>query len=287
MVGAWEDDLNQLSEYADEMKALVLNPSSHNRAGLGWSGNGITDYCADKVLAGMDDIEALFNIDRNRTIMTGSSQGGSCTANMMLRNASVTDRFAVFNVAASVPHVPEYFVGPVMWFMSPKDGIVSVFRDPQWVQERIDIWRSGWDLDQERVVWEGEKSKIMDFYSSTDPRKIFRWLQHNYTTGTVQGHCSPGGRDAPPKPTYMTGVRLSCPQPNPKEAEINTGEVHTDYYKQFIGAPGVPLFECSSCEAYGFSEDGCGCGHCGSFGGCSFSCDPSSSYYTGRACRTD
>jgi len=52
--------------------------------------------------------------------------------------------------------------------------------------------------------------------------------------------------------------------------------------------PEVPeepeLFDCSLCSSNGFSADGCGCGHCGSFGACTFSCNPSSPYYTGRAC---
>jgi hypothetical protein len=49
----------------------------------------------------------------------------------------------------------------------------------------------------------------------------------------------------------------------------------------------VPIpdeFPCSDCSTYGFGSDGCGCGHCGSFGACTFSCDPSSPYYSGRAC---
>lgn len=54
------------------------------------------------------------------------------------------------------------------------------------------------------------------------------------------------------------------------------------------GSPSPPddgLFACASCAANGYSADGCGCGHCGSFGACTFSCDPLSPYYTGKECR--
>jgi hypothetical protein len=48
--------------------------------------------------------------------------------------------------------------------------------------------------------------------------------------------------------------------------------------------PVEELFSCAACSANGYGSDGCGCGHCGSFGACTFSCDPSSSYYSGKAC---
>jgi hypothetical protein len=35
----------------------------------------------------------------------------------------------------------------------------------------------------------------------------------------------------------------------------------------------TPLVSCDACEANGFGADQCGCGVCGSYGGCSFSCE--------------
>jgi hypothetical protein len=34
-----------------------------------------------------------------------------------------------------------------------------------------------------------------------------------------------------------------------------------------------PELRCDQCTSNGFAADECGCGVCGSFGGCSFSCD--------------
>eukprot|EP00931_Biecheleriopsis_adriatica_P008229 TRINITY_DN109444_c0_g1_i1.p1 TRINITY_DN109444_c0_g1~~TRINITY_DN109444_c0_g1_i1.p1 ORF type:complete len:288 (+),score=32.20 TRINITY_DN109444_c0_g1_i1:65-928(+) len=44
----------------------------------------------------------------------------------------------------------------------------------------------------------------------------------------------------------------------------------------FEGTPGQSLWSCSECGANGFQPDQCGCGVCGSYGGCSWTCDMAS-----------
>jgi polyhydroxybutyrate depolymerase len=45
-----------------------------------------------------------------------------------------------------------------------------------------------------------------------------------------------------------------------------------------------PSVTCDQCSTVHGSPDACGCGHCGSFGACTFSCDPTASLYSGTPC---
>jgi hypothetical protein len=94
------------------------------------------------------------------------------------------------------------------------------------------------------------------------------------TTGTVSG-ATQGGVDgylgvpfaAPP-----SGVlRFAAPTAHPAWSGVRNATVAGAHCVQGSGPP--KKSPCGTwCEDHGYKPDGCGCGVCGSFGGCSFSC---------------
>ena len=102
--------------------------------------------------------------------------------------------------------------------------------------------KQAWALTQHTLVSAGAQHEHHRWSDASGSVEV-EWLVHNYTlkgetvAGLVTaGHCAPGGRDAAPSPPFAEvlglPLRLSCPQPDPKQAEPAcwAGKVTSRFY---------------------------------------------------------
>jgi len=222
MNGTWEEALTEASVYSNIGNCLTLQPSS----GPGLPPDctwGVGDQCSLKVLAGLDDVEAVFSTDKSRVYMGGSSEGG-IFSDFMMRHVNAS-RFAAFVVGAAWAHIPPE-KHSFLWYTGRHDTLSMIL--PAIVEPQLVKFQQTWNLTTHEMVSVGQEH---EHHRWTDAARTVEveWLVHNYTNnGTISGkviagHCAPGGVDAPPHPPFarVAGIplRLSCPQPDPKEAE--------------------------------------------------------------------
>lgn len=239
MNGTWEEALTEASRYGADLDLITVQPTAVDGCvppDCSWPSS---TYCAEKVHNALDDVEEIFNTDRARYFMGGSLQGGGCSNAVM--NGAQASRFAAFTVGASmatIPPQPQNF----LWFTGRYDTFASV--TPDRVVPRLNQFIQAWGLTNYTLRDAGREYELGRWEHPSGFPSV-EWFVHNYTAaGTIVGaviggHCAPGGLDGPtygPPFARILGMelRLSCPQPDPKQAELGSwaGAVTSGYYNR-------------------------------------------------------
>merc|ERR1711998_190597 len=102
---------------------------------------------------------------------------------------------------------------------------------------------------------------VMSLWDDHDANML--WLDSTYPTDGKQ----------------VGSHRGSCPTTSgvPAEIEAQHGDSKVKFSNIKFGplgstGGGDSMFSCDECEAKGYKADGCGCGYCGSYGGCGWTC---------------